>query len=222
MPGQQQGATLISSIAQLAPWAAQGVWLQQCHRKTGITGKCTLGWISAAAWGCAALRVCGGGTATCQGVKTTARAGETEGELTDSTTGRECQMHTHTWTVRARSLDPSGHSLLGIFPVGFYYNLKVSKNPHRNPVPSLDCLVEAVFSGARSRRRHKGDQKAGASPGDHQLRHSQTTETYAGPTEPRGTENVLHPFIKQLDLQTSLFYYESLHQWQWPANILVT
>lgn len=29
-------------------------------------------------------------------------------ELTDSTTGRECQMHTHTWTAGARSLDPPG------------------------------------------------------------------------------------------------------------------
>lgn len=151
------------------------------------------------------MRVCGGGTATCRGAKTTARAGETERELTDSATGRECQMHTHPGSG-VKEPGPPRHSLLGIFPVGFYPNLQISKKPYRNPVPFLDCIVEAAFPGRQGvcRRRHKGEQKAGASPGDHHLGHSQTTETFAGPTEPRGAKNVLHPFIKQLDLQTFL------------------
>lgn len=127
-------------------------------------------------------------------------------EPTDSETGRECQMHTHPGSG-ARNLDPPRHSVLGIFPVGFYPHLPVSKKPYRNPVLFLDALWKEHSQEQRvCRKRHKGEQKAGASPGDHQLGHSHTTETFAGPTEPRGTEDVLHPFIKQLDLQTSLFY----------------
>lgn len=50
----------------------------------------------------------------------------------------------------AKEPGPPRHSLLGIFPVGFNPNLQVSKKPYRNPVPFLDCIVEAAFPGTKS------------------------------------------------------------------------
>lgn len=153
LPGQQQGATLISRLrcqhcpagtlgctGSLASAELQENW-DNWEMHIGLDVSCCLGMQRYVSMEEELPRA--------REEKQQPELGK-QSELTDSTTGRECQMHTHTWTAGPKSLDAPRHSLLGIFPVGFYPNLQVSKNPHRNPVPFLDCIVEAIFPGTRS------------------------------------------------------------------------
>lgn len=120
--------------------------LQQCHRKTGITGKCTSGWISAPAWGCTALCVCGRGTATCWGAKTTARAGETERE----------QREIHQQAGRANALTP-GQGGKEPAPPGTHcwanpggFTLVCKSEKTCTEILLLDCPVESALPGTGS------------------------------------------------------------------------
>lgn len=72
------------------------------------------------------------------------------GNRTDGFKDRWGVPHAHTPGPWGQGAWSPRHSLLGIFPVGLYPNLQVSKNPYRNPVLFLDCTVEAAFPGTRS------------------------------------------------------------------------